>query len=306
MSRTVTSKHLPDALRVEPGTRVDLRKVDAAQVYGHEKAARREGAGRARGPPDRPPGAPVGGGQAALLIVLQGIDAAGKDGTIRHVMDAFNPQGCTVVGFKAPDARGAAPRLPVADPPAHSRPRDGRRSSTAATTRTCSSSGSTGSCPRRSGAAATARSTSSSGSSPRKARRSSSSSCTSTATSSASGSRRAWTTPTSAGSSRRRPPGARAWDDYIDGVPGLPRADLDRLGAVVSHPGQPQVVPQPRRRAYAGRDARAPRPAVPAGRGGPRRRRRRVARPPPALALAAAARRACRRRLAAGPDRPAS
>jgi PPK2 family polyphosphate:nucleotide phosphotransferase len=37
-----------------------------------------------------------------VLIVLQGIDAAGKDGTIRHVMDAFNPQGCSVVGFKVP------------------------------------------------------------------------------------------------------------------------------------------------------------------------------------------------------------
>ena len=37
-----------------------------------------------------------------VLIVLQGIDAAGKDGTIRKVMDAFNPQGCTVTGFKVP------------------------------------------------------------------------------------------------------------------------------------------------------------------------------------------------------------
>lgn len=38
----------------------------------------------------------------SLLIVLQALDAGGKDGTIRHVMDAFNPQGCNVVGFKAP------------------------------------------------------------------------------------------------------------------------------------------------------------------------------------------------------------
>lgn len=38
----------------------------------------------------------------ALLIVLQGLDASGKDGTIRHVMSGVNPQGCEVTSFKAP------------------------------------------------------------------------------------------------------------------------------------------------------------------------------------------------------------
>ena len=38
----------------------------------------------------------------ALLIVLQGRDASGKDGTIRRVCTAFNPQGCQVTSFKAP------------------------------------------------------------------------------------------------------------------------------------------------------------------------------------------------------------
>ena len=38
----------------------------------------------------------------ALLIVLQGIDAAGKDGVCRHVVTAMSPQGCTVVPFKQP------------------------------------------------------------------------------------------------------------------------------------------------------------------------------------------------------------
>lgn len=38
----------------------------------------------------------------ALLIVLQGMDTAGKDGTIRTVMDGINPQGCQVTSFKAP------------------------------------------------------------------------------------------------------------------------------------------------------------------------------------------------------------
>lgn len=40
----------------------------------------------------------------ALLIVLQGLDASGKDGTIRHVMGGLNPQGCTVKSFKKPSA----------------------------------------------------------------------------------------------------------------------------------------------------------------------------------------------------------
>jgi PPK2 family polyphosphate:nucleotide phosphotransferase len=38
----------------------------------------------------------------ALLIVLQGRDASGKDGTIRHVFGAVNPQGCQVASFKVP------------------------------------------------------------------------------------------------------------------------------------------------------------------------------------------------------------
>lgn len=38
----------------------------------------------------------------AILIVLQGMDAAGKDGTIKHVMSGVNPQGCTVTPFKQP------------------------------------------------------------------------------------------------------------------------------------------------------------------------------------------------------------
>ena len=41
-------------------------------------------------------------GRHALLVVLQGMDAGGKDGTIKHVMGAFNPQGVRVTSFKVP------------------------------------------------------------------------------------------------------------------------------------------------------------------------------------------------------------
>ena len=40
----------------------------------------------------------------AILIVLQALDAAGKDGTIKHVMSGVNPQGCQVFSFKRPSA----------------------------------------------------------------------------------------------------------------------------------------------------------------------------------------------------------
>jgi PPK2 family polyphosphate:nucleotide phosphotransferase len=40
----------------------------------------------------------------SLLMVFQAMDAAGKDGTIRHVMSGVNPQGCQVFSFKAPSA----------------------------------------------------------------------------------------------------------------------------------------------------------------------------------------------------------
>src|SRR6476619_284091 len=40
----------------------------------------------------------------AVLVVLQGMDTAGKDGVIKHVMEAVNPQGCVVHSFKAPSA----------------------------------------------------------------------------------------------------------------------------------------------------------------------------------------------------------
>jgi PPK2 family polyphosphate:nucleotide phosphotransferase len=38
----------------------------------------------------------------ALLVVLQGMDGAGKDGTIRHIFTGVNPQGCQVTSFKVP------------------------------------------------------------------------------------------------------------------------------------------------------------------------------------------------------------
>src|SRR5438128_3797 len=61
-------------------------------------------------------------GRQSLLIVLQGMDTSGKDGLIRHVMTAFNPQGCSVWPFKVPTSEEAAHdflwRIHRAAPPA--------------------------------------------------------------------------------------------------------------------------------------------------------------------------------------------
>ena len=54
----------------------------------------------------------VGGGQRSLLLLLQGMDTSGKDGTVRRVVGAMNPAGVRITSFKKPTGRGAQPRLP--------------------------------------------------------------------------------------------------------------------------------------------------------------------------------------------------
>src|SRR5215475_684820 len=41
----------------------------------------------------------------SLLLILQGMDAAGKDSTIKHIFEGVNPQGCEVTSFKQPSAK---------------------------------------------------------------------------------------------------------------------------------------------------------------------------------------------------------
>lgn len=89
---------------MEPGSRVRLRDRIADQVCGWDKAAAEEELAKNRQRLEELQYKLYADGRRALLVVLQGIDGAGKDSTIRHVMTAFNPQGCTVVSFKAPSA----------------------------------------------------------------------------------------------------------------------------------------------------------------------------------------------------------
>jgi polyphosphate kinase 2 (PPK2 family) len=84
-------------------------------------------------------------GRWAVLIVLQAMDAAGKDGVIKHVTSGINPQGCAVHAFKAPsteelqqDFSGAPANVcPSADASAFSTARTTRKCWSCACTRKC-------------------------------------------------------------------------------------------------------------------------------------------------------------------------
>ena len=95
---------LRHALRVEPGSRVRLARLDPAATHGFDKASAlpvlERQMVRLAGLQDRL----WAEARHSVLVVLQGIDAAGKDGTINKVMEAFNPQGCVVSSFKVPTA----------------------------------------------------------------------------------------------------------------------------------------------------------------------------------------------------------
>jgi PPK2 family polyphosphate:nucleotide phosphotransferase len=96
-------KHLSRDLRVRPGARIKLADFDPASTHGIDKAA----AGRQlQKNLDRLSVLQYllyAESRRALLVVLQGIDAGGKDGTIRHVMSGLNPQGVRVTPFKVPE-----------------------------------------------------------------------------------------------------------------------------------------------------------------------------------------------------------
>jgi PPK2 family polyphosphate:nucleotide phosphotransferase len=101
-------RSLRELLRVRPGTKVDLDEWDPAETHGHVKDTADQqlaaGVERLAELQDRL----WAEAKHPVLVILQGIDAAGKDSTIRHVMGAFNPQGVTVSSFKVPTAIEAA------------------------------------------------------------------------------------------------------------------------------------------------------------------------------------------------------
>jgi len=90
-------------LMVRPGKKVKLRKYDPDDTLGWEKSHKtNDGIERSLRRVDKAQYLLYANRKAAVLVVLQALDAGGKDGTIRHVMSGVNPQGCSVVSFKTP------------------------------------------------------------------------------------------------------------------------------------------------------------------------------------------------------------
>jgi PPK2 family polyphosphate:nucleotide phosphotransferase len=105
------AKHLPESsgfdlkhLLVEPERKISLRKDFDPKYTGGFKG--KEGAlGELKSNIEGMASAQdvlAAGDTFALLLVFQALDAAGKDGTIKHVMSGLNPQGCEVTSFKSP------------------------------------------------------------------------------------------------------------------------------------------------------------------------------------------------------------
>jgi PPK2 family polyphosphate:nucleotide phosphotransferase len=95
----------PKRFRVSPQTRVDLDKwpTQTAPLYEseeHYEALLEADVARLQHLQDLL----YADDRYALLLILQAMDAAGKDGVIKHVMSGVNPQGCQVFSFKHPSA----------------------------------------------------------------------------------------------------------------------------------------------------------------------------------------------------------
>ncbi|MGC1798145.1 MAG: polyphosphate kinase 2 family protein [Candidatus Acidiferrales bacterium] len=96
-------------LLLQPGKEVKLEKFDPDETLGWDKNhAMKASLDKALKKLDHLQYLFYADGKHALLIVLQGLDAAGKDGTVRHVMSGVNPQGCNVTAFKVPSPEEAA------------------------------------------------------------------------------------------------------------------------------------------------------------------------------------------------------
>src|ERR1700733_4670717 len=88
---------------IKPHTRVNLAKLSTADTgpYKSEDDAAQV-LPKPRDALDKLQDVFYASQKRSILIVLQGMDTAGKDGTIRHIFSGVNPQGCDVTAFKVP------------------------------------------------------------------------------------------------------------------------------------------------------------------------------------------------------------
>ena len=92
-----------DRFRVEPGTEVKFKDSDPGYTDGHTgRKDAAEDTEKYLAKMQELQSLLYANGQHSLLIVLQGLDAGGKDGTISHVLGGMNPEGCRAESFKQP------------------------------------------------------------------------------------------------------------------------------------------------------------------------------------------------------------
>src|SRR5512144_2944114 len=96
-------KQLSKELLVKPGSRIKLEEIDPNGNYGMEKVGAAEHLQKNLDRLSVLQYLLYAESRRSLLVVLQGIDAGGKDGTIQHVMSGLNPQGVRVTSFKVPE-----------------------------------------------------------------------------------------------------------------------------------------------------------------------------------------------------------
>jgi len=107
------TKQVLDRIRIEPGTKVRLKHHDPdwtlakELAHGSEERVKQQAKELLRKNLNDLSTAQellYASGTHSVLIVLQAMDAAGKDGTIKHVLSGVNPQGCQVTSFKQPSS----------------------------------------------------------------------------------------------------------------------------------------------------------------------------------------------------------
>lgn len=90
------------SLRVEPGSKVSLSRIDTRDTFGWQKEWALAELERVKERIDELQQRLYAEERRSLLVVLQAMDAAGKDGTIRSILSGLNPAGVRVTGFGVP------------------------------------------------------------------------------------------------------------------------------------------------------------------------------------------------------------
>jgi len=94
---------------VTPGKKLKLATIDPSHTGGHASAEEAQSEIQKHvARMDELQALLYADNKQSLLVVLQALDAAGKDGVIRHLFSGMNPQGTSVFGFKQPSAEEAA------------------------------------------------------------------------------------------------------------------------------------------------------------------------------------------------------